>query len=52
MMSPSARLLYYDLCMRADDDGMVESYAVLRLTGATDADLSMLSAREFVSVLD
>ena len=30
----AARLLYYDLGMAADDDGVVEAFMVLRMTGA------------------
>ena len=34
-MPMSSRLLYYDLGMNADDDGFVEHFMVLRMTGAT-----------------
>ena len=43
-MPPSTRLLYYDLCMRADDDGVVEGFNVLRITGSTEDDLKVLKA--------
>ena len=33
-MPQTSRLLYYDLGMAADDDGIVEAYTVLRMTGA------------------
>ena len=52
MMSASARLLYYDLGMYADDDGFVEAFAVLRLTCASEEDLRVLESRGFVSVLN
>ena len=38
-MPLSARLLYYELGMRADDDGFVEAYTVMRTTGAVEDDL-------------
>lgn len=31
-MPPSSRLLYYDLGMAADDDGVVEAFTVMRTT--------------------
>jgi hypothetical protein len=51
-MPVSARLLYYDLGMQADDDGVVEAFAVMRTTGANDDDLRVLAARGFISVLN
>lgn len=51
-MPPTSRLLYYDLGMAADDDGIVEAFSVLRATGATEDDLRVLSARKFVTVLN
>ena len=47
-MPLSARCLYYDLGMRADDDGFISPKKVLRLTGASDDDLRILIARDFV----
>ena len=40
-MPVSSRLLYYDLGMRADDDGVVEAFNVIRMTGATEDDLKV-----------
>lgn len=51
-MPTSTRLLYYDLCMRADDDGVVEGFNVLRMTGATEDDLKVLVSKEFIKVLN
>ena len=51
-MPPSTRLLYFDLCMRADDDGVVEGFNVLRMTGATEDDLRVLVTKGFVKVLN
>lgn len=51
-MPSSTRLLYYDLCMRADDDGIVEGFNVLRMTGSTEDDLKVLVAKDFIKVLN
>ncbi|MDQ0151165.1 hypothetical protein ACFO6R_13370 [Eubacterium multiforme] len=51
-MPLSTRLLYYDLGMRADDDGIVEAFNVLRMTGATEDDLRVLVAKEYIKVLN
>ena len=51
-MPSSSRLLYYDLCMRADDDGVVEGFNVLRMTGASEDDLKILVAKEFIKILN
>ena len=48
-MSASARLLYYDLSMRADDDGFVASpKKIQRMIGASDDDLKILIAKQFI----
>ena len=51
-MPASARLLYYDLGMHGDDDGFVEAFTVLRMTGASEDDLHALSEKGFVRVLN
>ena len=51
-MPPSSRLLYYDLGMYADDDGIVEAFSVMRQTGATEDDLRVLVSKGFVKVLN
>ena len=51
-MPALARLLYYDLGMAADDDGFVEAFPVLRLSGATEDDLRALEAKGFIRVLN
>ena len=51
-MPPSSRLLYYDLGMYADDDGVVEAFSVMRQTGATEDDLRVLVSKGFVRVLN
>ena len=48
-MPISARLLYYDLAMRADDDGFVNSpKKIMRMIGATNDDMNILLMRRFV----
>ena len=48
-MPMSARLLYYDLGMRADDDGFINSpNKIMRTIGATKDDMNILIARKFV----
>ena len=48
-MPTSARLLYYDLSMRADDDGFVNSpKKIIRMTGASDDDLKILILKNFI----
>ena len=52
-MPISARLLYYDLAMRADDDGFVNSpKKIMRMIGATQDDLSILVLRKFIIPFD
>lgn len=41
-MPKLSRLLYQDLLLEADDDGVVEAYTVLRMTNADEADLKYL----------
>ena len=48
-MPASARLLYYDLGMRADDDGFINSpKRTMKITGASDDDMRLLIAKQFV----
>jgi hypothetical protein len=47
-MPSTARLLYYDLGMSADDDGFVSPKRVMRMTGASDDDLKLLIAKRYV----
>ena len=51
-MPVSSRALYYDLIIRADDDGIVEAFNVMRMTGATEDDLKVLVSKGFVIVLN
>lgn len=48
-MPVTARLLYYDLSMRADDDGFVNSpKKIMRMVGASQDDLSLLILKKFI----
>ena len=48
-MPMTARLLYYDLAMRADDDGFVNSpKKIVRMIGASEDDLKVLAAKKFI----
>lgn len=51
-MPATARLLYYDLGMAADDDGITEAFSVMRTTGATEDDLRVLASRGYVQILN
>lgn len=52
-MPMTARLLYYDLSMRADDDGFVNSpKKIMRMIGATQDDLGILAMRKFIIPFD
>ena len=47
-----ARLLYYDLTMRADDDGFITPKKVMRLIGASQKDLDSLINAGFLIAFD
>lgn len=52
-MPVTARLLYYDLAMRADDDGFVNSpKKIMRMVGASQDDMSILILRKFILPFD
>lgn len=51
-LPPTARLLYYDLGMSADDDGAAEAYTVMRLTGAAETDLDTLVSAGLITLLN
>lgn len=52
LMPATSRLLYYDLGMQADDDGVVEAFSVMRTTGAAEDDLRVLASKGFVHILN
>lgn len=48
-MPQTTRLLYYDLCMRADDDGFVSSpKKIMKMVGCSEDDLKILLAKKYV----
>ena len=51
-LSVGARLLYYDLGMRADDDGAVEAFAVMRICGVGEKALQELIDGGFLVLLN
>jgi len=52
-MPASTRLLYYDLNMRADDDGFINApKKILRETGASTDDLGLLILKKFIIPFD
>ena len=52
-MPMSARLLYYDLSMRADDDGFINSpKKIMKFIGATNDDMNILILRKFIIPFD
>lgn len=44
--------LYFHLGIRADDDGVVEAYPVMKLLGSTEDNLKVLAAKGFIQVLN
>ncbi|MDY0194355.1 MAG: conserved phage C-terminal domain-containing protein [Aliarcobacter butzleri] len=52
-MPTGARLLYYDLGMRADDDGFVASpKKIMKMTNANEDDLKVLMTKQFIIPFD
>ena len=52
-MPVSTQCLYFHLCMRADDDGFVNSpKKILRMVGSSDDDLRLLIAKSFIIPFD
>lgn len=51
-MPMSSQALYFHMGVRADDDGVVEGYNVMRMIGATEDDLKVLVAKGFVTILN
>ena len=52
-MPVSARLLYYELGMRADDDGFVNNWRkILTFTGLKEDDIKILIAKQFIIPFD
>jgi hypothetical protein len=51
-MPLTAHALYFHLALQADDDGVVESFPVMRMTGAAQDDLKILLAKNFIKQLN
>lgn len=51
-LSPTVRLLYQDLILEADDDGIVDAYVVMKMTGAKEGDLQTLYDKNLVVPLN
>ena len=51
-MPSSSQNLYFHLGMKADDDGVVEAYPVMRMINSTEDDLRVLVGKGFVTVLN
>lgn len=51
-MTPSAQCLYFHLGLKADDDGVVEAFPVMRVLSSSDDDLRALVGRGFIKVLN
>lgn len=51
-MPTSSQLLYFHLGMKADDDGIAEAFNVMRMIGASEDDLKILVAKNYVVVLN
>lgn len=47
-MPSTARLLYVDLVLRADDDGFISPRKVMKVTGASEDDLRILIAKKYL----
>lgn len=48
-MPMSARLLYYDFCMRGDDDGFIDSpVKIMKMNGCSNDDLKILVTKNYV----
>lgn len=51
-MPSESQLLYFHLILRADDDGIVESYPVMRLLGLASDSFKILIAKDYIRELN
>lgn len=51
-MPSSTQNLYWHIGINADDDGVAEAYNIMNMIGATEDDLKILVAKNFVKVLN
>ena len=48
-MPQSSRLLYYELCLRADDDGFISNpKKIVKIIGCSDDDLKVLITKQYI----
>jgi len=51
-MPQEAQALYFHLCIRADDDGVVEAYNVMQLIGTSEDNIRILNAKGLIKILN
>jgi hypothetical protein len=51
-MPVSSQNLYFHLSLNADDDGVVEAFQIMKLTGAHEDDLRVLISKDFIRLLN
>ena len=51
-MPSESQLLYFHMILRADDDGIVESYPLMKLLGVAPDSFKVLSAKGFIKQLN
>lgn len=51
-MPIGTQALYFHLISRADDDGVVEAFNIMRMIGSTEDDLKVLVAKGYVTILN
>lgn len=51
-MPSESQLLYFHMILRADDDGVVESYPLMKLLGMASDNFKVLIAKGFIQVLN
>ena len=51
-MPLESQLLYFHFVLRADDDGVVESYPIIRLLGVSSDSFKVLVAKSFITLLN
>ena len=51
-MPHSAQLLYIQLCIDADDEGLVEAFKIMSMVRCSDDDLKILLDKQFIYILN
>lgn len=51
-MPTTSQALYFHLNMHADDDGIVEAFQIMRMTGFSEDDLRVLATKEYIRVIN